>query len=465
VPRRNAEFDRLVTVAEAHGAGGRFEEAEAAYCAALAILPSHPSVLHNLGVIAARRGDLRAAIAYLDAALLGDPRYASAHYNRAVVLETMGLRDKAIEAFARALAYDPEFYAAHRAIGLCLLADGNCGRALDHFARTYELRRSEDRTGIAAKSLRSANRTKLRHDAEQFRYLARVGRDPRRFAALASSYETVGRDFAASVTPLSEADLVLLGESYNTAIHLAEAPEISEDLLGPQPGRDALVKAFRGRRAGAVYFDNLLSPPAFASLRRYLLESTIWHDFSHVAGFVATYLEDGLACPLLLQIANELRRVFPELLGPHPLSQAWAFKGMDPTTAIDVHGDDAAISLNFWMTPDEANRDVDRGGLAVCLAPPPPGWAPTGYEHDRQRSVHFLEQCGQDMLFVPYRENRAVLFASRLLHYSDAPNFVEGYENHRISVTLLFGRALTTDGAQREEPAEKFSGREGTPCP
>jgi hypothetical protein len=40
---------------------------------------------------------------------------------------------------------------------------------------------------------------------------------------------------------------------------------------------------------------------------------------------------------------------------------------------------------------------------------------------------------------VPYRENRAVLFKSRLLHWSDAPEFAEGYENHRINVTLLFG--------------------------
>jgi hypothetical protein len=40
---------------------------------------------------------------------------------------------------------------------------------------------------------------------------------------------------------------------------------------------------------------------------------------------------------------------------------------------------------------------------------------------------------------VPYRENRAVMFRSRLLHRSDAPEFKIGYENHRINVTFLFG--------------------------
>ena len=57
---------------------------------------------------------------------------------------------------------------------------------------------------------------------------------------------------------------------------------------------------------GAIAVDDLLTPQALNSLRRFLLESTIWHDFSHIDGFVASYLEDGLACPLLLQIADDL---------------------------------------------------------------------------------------------------------------------------------------------------------------
>jgi len=40
---------------------------------------------------------------------------------------------------------------------------------------------------------------------------------------------------------------------------------------------------------------------------------------------------------------------------------------------------------------------------------------------------------------VPYRENRAVLFDSRLFHGTDAPEFAPGYENHRINITMLFG--------------------------
>ena len=171
-----------------------------------------------------------------------------------------------------------------------------------------------------------------------------------------------------------------------------------------------LVRQFSAEPGGAVYFDDLLTPPALAGLTRYLLESTIWHDFSHIGGFVASYLEDGLACPLLLQIADELRGAFPELLGRHALSQAWAFKGLQRAAAVDVHADDAAISVNFWVTATAANLNPSRGGLVVCRVPPPSDWAMRDYEADQARIVPFLEQNATESLVIPYRQNRAVLF-------------------------------------------------------
>jgi hypothetical protein len=206
----------------------------------------------------------------------------------------------------------------------------------------------------------------------------------------------------------------------------------------PTKGAGA-TPAAPGEPAGAVWFDGLLMPAALARLKKFLLESTVWHDFNHIGGFVASYLEDGLASPLLLQIADELRSAFPEILGPHPLSQAWAFKSLDANAAIEAHADDGAISVNFWVTPDAANLRPGRGGLAVCRVPPPADWALTGYHADKDRIAAFLEQNGNDTLIVPYRENRAVMFESHLFHRSDAPHFAPGYENRRINVTLLFG--------------------------
>ena len=417
---------------------GRCNDAEAAYRRALQIAPGHAGALHNLGVLQAARSDHRAAISCFDAAIASVPSYASAHYNRGVALVALADRRGAIEAFLRTVALAPDHYEAHRALGFLWLEDGHRGRALDHFAWTRELRRGENRTGLAAKSLSHANRAKLLHDAAQFEYLGRAGPGLGRFEKLARSYALAAEMSPAAVGPLSPAQWELVGEDYNADIHGVGAPETAGTALGGRPDRDGLLK--RWRECGAVYFDDFLTSAALAALRRHLLESTIWHDFGHIPGHVASYLEDGLASPLLLQVADELRDLIPEVLGDKPLSQAWAFRSVEAVGAIEAHSDDADVSINFWLTPDEANLDPAHGGMQLCLAVPPADWKVTGYEDDRRRTMDFLRHHRGEMLRVRYRQNRAVLFNSRLVHFSDAPRFGDDYESRRLNVTMLFGR-------------------------
>jgi tetratricopeptide (TPR) repeat protein len=439
-PHNRTQFEKLVAAAVAQHKAGRLPEAEAGYLAALQILPGHAGVMHNLGVLAATKGDYVASIERFDLSIRADPSYALAHYDRAISFEALGRRSEAIKDFARTVALQPDHYASHRALGFLLMGQGDRGRALDHFARTYELRRGEDRTGIASESLTSATRAKLLHDSEQFHYLALNRRDKYRFELLARNYEAVGRSFPQTPAKLPDADRELLGNDYNTAIHLIDAPETRGGAVRQRTDTDEITRALGMDHNRAIYFDDFLTPQALSALKQYLLQSTIWHDFSHIDGFVASYLEDGLACPLLLQIADEIRQGFPELLEARPLSQAWAFKGLKPTASVDAHADDAAISINFWLTPNQANLDPDSGGLIICRRPPPKDWQVKDYEGDHAGIADFMERHADDMLVVPYRENRAVLFKSRLFHRSDVTQFANDYESHRINVTMLFGR-------------------------
>ncbi len=435
--KQSAEFRALFADAMTHFQGGRLAQAESLYRAALAMVPRDPAVTHNLGVAIAAQARHGDAIGCFDEALRADPGFVSAHYNRAVALLALGECQQAIRAFGRAARLEPEHYEAHRALGFLWLSQGERGRALDHFARTYELRRGDDRTAIALQSLTRATRHKLEHDAAQFLYLSQRKRDRLRFELLARNYRAIATLIPETGASLSDAQIDVLGADYNTPIHLCAAPEVTAGAVNQRADRAALTAQFAEQ--GAIWVDELLTPAALDALRRFLLESTIWHDFSHIEGFVASYLEDGLACPLLLQIADELRRVFPEILGQYRLSQAWAFKGLQAQSAVDVHADDAAVSVNFWVTPTEANLDPEHGGLVVCRAPPPGDWAIKDYDQDRERIVTFLEQQASDRLVVPYRQNRAVLFRSRLFHHSDRPEFASNYENHRINLTLLYG--------------------------
>jgi len=431
------EVRALAADAIGHFQAGRMAEAEHTYRAALARVPGDPAVTHNLGVAIAAQGRHRDAVDCFDMALKADPSFVSAHYNRAIALLQLGDRSEAIAAFSRAASLEPGHYEAHRALGFLWLGAGERGRALDHLARTYELRRGEDRTWIASKSLTTATRQKLEHDAEQFLCLAERVRDRAHFDRLARNYRTVASQLSDEITKLSDAQIEMLGDDYNTPIYFRAAPEIPSGAVNERRDRAVLATEFVAH--GAVSVDDLLTPPALDSLRRFLLESTVWHDFSHIDGFVASYLEDGLACPLILQVAAELRSAFPEILGQHRLSQAWAFKGLRTHAAVDVHADDAKVSVNFWVTPTRACLNAERGGLAVCLTPPPADWQIKDYDADQPRIVTFLEQNAADSLLVPYRENRALIFRSRLFHHSDHPEFAPGYENHRINLTLLYG--------------------------
>jgi len=412
-------LDDLIAAAAVHYQAGRVVDAEAAYQAALALAPGDTAIIHNLGVIAAAQGQHQAAIALFEDVIGHQPHYVSAHYNRALAFLASGQSKAAIEGLTRACALQPEHYGAHRALGFLWLAEGDRGRALDHFARTYELRRGEDRLDLAAKSLTHATRAKLLHDAEQFHFLAERSRDQQRFTSLARAYQETAQEISEHIEKLSDRQLERLGRDYNTPINIRGAPELAGRAVSERSDLGILVRGFRESRTGAIYFDDLLTPQALQRLKSYLLESTIWHDFSHIGGFVASYLEDGLACPLILQIADEIRTTFADLLRELPLTQAWAFKGLRAASAIDVHADDAAISVNFWVTPTAANLKPDRGGLVVGLVPPPEDWQMKGYDSDQERIVAFLEQHAHDRLRIPYRENRAALFDRVLEHEVD----------------------------------------------
>ena len=424
----DAEIRSALSLHEA----GQLEAAKSAYRSILDRHPHRGSVWHNLGVTCAETGASEEAIVCFSRAVDIDPGYVSAHFNLGTALAAAGRHDSARVAYLRAVSLEPDLYDAHRALGFSWQAAGRSERALDHFDRTLDLRRGEGRIGIADNILHSATRLKLEHDTGQFRYLASQPRPRKPFEMYARSFAETAASLGDGVIDLSGDQLEAMGGIYNTPWHMVDAPE-ADTAVSPELDFGDIEASFAGSGRGSVWFDGFLSPRALSFLQRFLLGSMIWSDFRHIDGFLAAYLEDGLACPLVLQIARETRAAFPEIIGDRVLIQSWAFKGLDPSLPIPLHSDDAEISLNFWVTPGAANLVHDRGGLVLCdgVAREPgmymedPASAPSG-PRGQQR--------------IPYRENRAVLFDSRLLHGSDAPEFAAGYENRRINITMLFGK-------------------------
>ncbi len=437
--------DALTAAALAHHQAGRLAEAEAGYKAVLKIAPDYAGVLHNIGVVCAEIARPREAIGYFDRAIAAEPGYASAYFNKANALRALGQTGAALKMYHHTVSLEPGHYEAHLALGYLWHEKGRRDRSLDHFARTFELRRGEDRSGIADFSLTHATPAKLRHDSGQFHHIAKYHRDGPRFDLLARTYGAVAARLGDGsddhgIVPLSDDQLTELGDSYNTPYHVIDAPELLSGALNPALDFAALSQRYGDATPGLVWFDDFLTPKALGFLQRFLLESTIWYDFSHIGGCLAAYLEDGLACPLILQIADELRTGFPGIFKHQPLAQIWAFKGIDQGRGIDVHADDGAMSVNFWVTADGANADPNRGGLIIHGKEPLPDWQISDYNADVASIRSHLGNDEKGRIVIPYRENRAVLFESRLFHESDAVDFQSGYENHRINITMLFGQ-------------------------
>lgn len=388
------------------------------------------TTLHNLGVGLARAGDAEAAITRFEAALALRSDYTHAHVNRGGALQTLGRYAEAADAYRAALAIEPDLYVGHLRRALVLLALGRNDEALKHFEATHRLRRDPAVMGAEHPSLAKTTLLKLAHDAAQFRHLAAHGIETGLAGLYEDAVETIDwPDDPAAAIDIPSAWRDRLADSYNRPVHAASAPAVQGGAI--RSGIDAAP--------GIAVIDDLLRPAALAALRRHLLESTIWHDFSHIGGFLAAYLEDGMASPVLLQIITELRAALPGHLAPHPLQQAWAFKGLTGSQGIDVHADAGAVSVNFWVGPDAANLEPGAGGLIVHRAIPPEGWAVADYHTDIARIRAMLASSAAGALEVPYAENRAVIFRSDLFHESGAVRFRPGYENHRINITLVYG--------------------------
>jgi protein O-GlcNAc transferase len=129
------EFDALLTEAAAAAESGRVDDALAAYRRASALSPSNPGLQHNIGVLLARRGDLRGAIEHLIAAERLNPHSPVSSLALGHTCFGAGRMADAAAAFERALQRAPDSQEATDNLGLTLHALGESTRALPILAR------------------------------------------------------------------------------------------------------------------------------------------------------------------------------------------------------------------------------------------------------------------------------------------------------------------------------------------
>jgi hypothetical protein len=358
--------------------------------------------------------------------------------------------DLALGAFDRALRLDPRHLVARQGRAAVLMACRDYEQAyaasLEVLAERHGSRWWPVAGGApAAVAFSRTSALKLRHDREQLRHLAERGLLPDGAGGLDAAYGDVLAEVAADtsvnrVVNLTEAQRRRIGDAYNRVLYLDRGDRLGASAISGDWDRAAATERYRRERIAVI--DGFLVADALSALRRFCLDSTIWFDTNHARGargYIGADGMDGLACPLLFQIAEELRAALPQVIGGLPLIKLWAFKYDSSLQGIDAHADAARVNVNFWITPDEACIDPAIGGMTVWDTPVPADWGFEAYNADPAALIRHVRSSGARAVEVPHRRNRAVVFDSALVHATQPLRFRPGYANRRINLTLLFG--------------------------
>ena len=443
----------LLTRADALRDAGEPRPAVAAYREALR-LGADPAAVHfQVGALLAALGEHEQARAALGEVLARRPRDADALCLLGTVFNDLRQPREAARMLEEALAARPAFSEAHFNLGLARFELGELRAAADCFERCrgqlrgapWDARMREQVQGPAqAPAPEGAdggvNPLKLRHDAEQFDYLVERGALPARWREVAAAYRTLAAEMQGvgpeSVAAYDEERHPLVSRTYKRPIFLGEASTPSP-LVNPALDGPAIEARYFASSPQVLVLDGLLTAPALAAVRRFCLESTFWNNVK--PGYLGAYFFDGFCSELLLRLAWELRERFPGIFRGLPLQMMWGYKYDTDLPGISVHADAAAVNVNFWITPDEANLDAERGGLLVYGEDAPPEWGFTKFNQHPEVIRRYLEGVGARPQRIPHRANRAALFDSDLFHATDTLRFREGYLHRRINVTLLYG--------------------------
>ena len=417
---------------------------------AIELNPNFAIAYSNLGNILKDLGKLKEAeLSHLKAIEL-NPKLALAHLNLGYVLIDLGKLKEAEISTRKAIELNPNTPRVNETLGLIHLEKKEYDLSLKYFSKSAALLNHREEKESNKKRFSIISKAKIEHDIEQFEYLASKSDNGRKFIDLVKQYKKIASEINwpsdSSLINLNNQHQYLLQESYNRLLHVVKAPRLKEGAVNNSLDTKKITNDYFNHEFGLTYIDNFLSTKALNSLRNFLYESTIWFDVKK-DGYLGTYLIDGLANPLIFQIADELRKKFPKIFKSYAINQIWAFKydsrakNKDSSLkGINVHADFAAINVNFWVTPKEANLNPKSGGLIVYDVEAPEDWNFNAYNNNEKKIREELKKSKGKTKVIQYNENRAVVFNSNLFHETDKYEFKEGYKNRRINVTILFGR-------------------------
>lgn len=179
-----------------------------------------------------------------------------------------------------------------------------------------------------------------------------------------------------------------------------------------------------------VVLDDALTSAAFEQLRSDVLSSWDWHYRSQ-PGYVLCLAPPQ--SPVLTAVAGRLAEVLSSYHRGIEVVEKWAFLHQRPFTEF-VHADIGSYVWTLWLTPERWDRSPETSGLSFF-----PLVRPDGMPNRRAHTLEYFEgRAVSRHAYVPYRENRAVIFPAATFHSIGPCDFdASATERMRCSVSLF----------------------------
>ena len=318
---------------------------------------------------------------------------------------------------------------------------------IKNFTNTKKILSEEEFKINISKGFRyEVSKNKLKHDIEQISYLLKKKLVSKKFNNIIKKNKFIYSSLPKKTDPpdiftLSKEFTYKLGPTFNNLIYYQPPDIIEKKIINDNK---KIVEENSKKKFKYIVIDDFLNKEVLNKLYAYCLTNSIWNEFDYKNGYIGSFIENGFNAPLILQISEEIRLQYPEILKKLPLTKAWAFKCNNQMKGIKIHADYATININFWITPDKANLNKNTGGLLIWDKESPKNWNFEKYNNNHIEIKKILKKSKSKMKRIKYKSNRAIIFNSNLFHASDNFHFKKSYENRRINVTLLYGKRKNT---------------------
>ena len=451
---REATFHHFL--GQALQAGGDAEQAIVAYRKALDIAPQHAAAQFRCGTALRSVHRLEEAVQALRVACQENPSMSAACIQLGEVLQELGRHEEALNCYNQLLDSNPQLVAAYMRKGEILLSLNRFDEAQQNYRRLFVLQRGP---GMNDAVFRQHTESPPGADvqpvqvlpffienlSEHIDHLLANNMLDISFTQAGKLLDALPDEMSANsneLLTLSPEQATSIRDFYDRALHVTDTTALAGDVINTSLDFQEIESTYLSAGLPMVHFDSFLTPEALQTLYEFCLDATIFHRQSH-NGFLSSYVYEGFNCALLYRIVAELKQQFPRILGALELRNMWVYRYPCHGDGVRPHSDQAAVTVNFWITPDSANLDKEHGGLVIYDRKQPMDWDwyKTNQYKDSPEMLKKIETYlqGANTVTVPYRENRALMFHSNLFHASDCFTFKAGYRNRRMNVTLLFG--------------------------